>query len=323
MRVITHRAIQEFNLTAPALQFVDQQTLVDVLASQTIRGRDQNQLKRAQRRMIAQMIQARAIQRGPAITVIAVDVLLSQMPLRLSRNLDTQTAQLLFNRLRLLLATGRDPNVQGDLHGNPPEGGMVQVQHLRDSPSPNAEGTGRRNPSVVDHHCGLPLNDSRAIANACFLPRGDPNLLGGYYSQSGDCLPQPQGPPPPRQFERPPPAQAEFVICDYPIEFNFRDAKQFWGLEDFMNVTPTAVTNAANLSLFMVDLSQPLLDQLRAVDPAGSILDLKAFYRGAKYVAEAIEMLPQKPEPLLLARIFDRLAALGRIHIGQLALNSP
>ena len=28
MRVITHRAIQEFNLTAPALQFVDQQTLV-------------------------------------------------------------------------------------------------------------------------------------------------------------------------------------------------------------------------------------------------------------------------------------------------------
>jgi putative transposase len=45
----------------------------------------------------------------------------------------------------------------------------------------------------------------------------------------------------------------------FQIEFNFRDAKQFWGLEDFMNVNPTAVTNAANLSLFMVNLSQVLM----------------------------------------------------------------
>ena len=43
----------------------------------------------------------------------------------------------------------------------------------------------------------------------------------------------------------------------FQIEFNFRDAKQYWGLEDFMNVTPTAVTNAANLSLFMVNVSLP------------------------------------------------------------------
>lgn len=36
------------------------------------------------------------------------------------------------------------------------------------------------------------------------------------------------------------------------IEFNFRDAKQFWGLEDFMNRGQNAVTNAVNLSFFMV-----------------------------------------------------------------------
>jgi putative transposase len=35
--------------------------------------------------------------------------------------------------------------------------------------------------------------------------------------------------------------------------FNFRDAEQYWGLEDFMNVTPTGVTNAAHLSLCMVN----------------------------------------------------------------------
>jgi len=42
-----------------------------------------------------------------------------------------------------------------------------------------------------------------------------------------------------------------------------------------MNVTQTAVTNAANLSLFMVDLSQALMCQNRNDDPDFSILDLK------------------------------------------------
>jgi len=43
----------------------------------------------------------------------------------------------------------------------------------------------------------------------------------------------------------------DYYRLRFQIEFNFRDAKQFWGLEDFMNVTQTAVTNAANLALFM------------------------------------------------------------------------
>ncbi|MCX6081767.1 MAG: hypothetical protein NTW32_19755, partial [Chloroflexi bacterium] len=42
----------------------------------------------------------------------------------------------------------------------------------------------------------------------------------------------------------------KFYQLRFQIEFNFRDAKQHWGLEDFMNVTQTAVTNAANLSFF-------------------------------------------------------------------------
>ena len=45
----------------------------------------------------------------------------------------------------------------------------------------------------------------------------------------------------------------------FQIEFNFRDAKQFWGLEDFMVVKEVCVNNAANLSFFMVYLSQLLL----------------------------------------------------------------
>ena len=43
----------------------------------------------------------------------------------------------------------------------------------------------------------------------------------------------------------------DYYSLRFQIEFNFRDAKQYWGLEDFMHVTPTGVTNAANLALFM------------------------------------------------------------------------
>jgi putative transposase len=34
----------------------------------------------------------------------------------------------------------------------------------------------------------------------------------------------------------------------FQIKFNFCDAKQFSGLKDFMNITPAAVTNAANFA---------------------------------------------------------------------------
>ena len=106
----------------------------------------------------------------------------------------------------------------------------------------------------------------------------------------------------------------DFYSLRFQIEFNFRDAKQFWGLEDFMNVTPTAVTNAANLSLFMVDVSQVLMCHYRQDDPDFSVLDLKAYYRGYRYVTETIQMLPQKPDDNLVSQLFHKVAALGRIH---------
>lgn len=100
----------------------------------------------------------------------------------------------------------------------------------------------------------------------------------------------------------------------FQIEFNFRDAKQYWGLEDFMNVSETAVTNAANLSLFMVNLTQPLLRDLRQESPEAGILDLKTYYRGHKYVTETLKLLPEKPEPIFIQRIFATIAQIGRIH---------
>ena len=98
------------------------------------------------------------------------------------------------------------------------------------------------------------------------------------------------------------------------IEFNFRDAKQYWGLEDFMNVKEIAVTNAANLSFFMVNFTYALLQPFRSHNPDYSILDLKSHYRGCRYAFETIKMLPEKPDAILLADIFQQIARLGAIH---------
>jgi putative transposase len=103
----------------------------------------------------------------------------------------------------------------------------------------------------------------------------------------------------------------------FQIELNFRDAKQYWGLEDFMNITPTGVTNAANLSLFMVNVAYRLCTDVRQRAPDYSVLDLKADWRGYKYVEETIQMLPEKPEPILFAKILNQVAGLGRIHAAQ------
>jgi len=106
----------------------------------------------------------------------------------------------------------------------------------------------------------------------------------------------------------------EYYGLRFQIEFTFRDAKQHWGLEDFMTVTATGVSNAANLSLFMVSLSAVLLRDVRESDPQCSVLDLKASFRGSKYVAETLKLLPEKLDEGLIARIVRQVACLGRIH---------
>ena len=106
----------------------------------------------------------------------------------------------------------------------------------------------------------------------------------------------------------------QYYSLRFQIEFTFRDAKQYWGLEDFMTITATGVRNAANLSLFMVSLSGVLLRDVRARDPQCSVLDLKAFYRGSKYVAETIKLLPAKLDEDLVVRLVHQVASLGRIH---------
>ena len=106
----------------------------------------------------------------------------------------------------------------------------------------------------------------------------------------------------------------DYYSLRFQIEFTFRDAKQYWGLDDFMTITATGVTNAANLSLFMVNLSSVMLEGVRQTDPQCSVLDLKALCRGYAYVRELLKLLPAAPDEDLMARLFRQLAQLGRIH---------
>ncbi len=106
----------------------------------------------------------------------------------------------------------------------------------------------------------------------------------------------------------------DYYHLRFQIEFNFRDAKQYWGLEDFMNTKPIPVYNSANLAMFMVNLSQVLMRTLRESCPQFSVNDLKARFRGRKYVLEALKWLPQMPEPIFIDQVLDKVGDLGRIN---------
>jgi hypothetical protein len=89
-----------------------------------------------------------------------------------------------------------------------------------------------------------------------------------------------------------------------------------------MNVNPTAVTNAANLSLFMVNLSQLLMCDFRKTDPDFGVLDLKSYYRGCRYATELLKILPKKPDDILVAQLFRNVATLGSIHVPKLSVKA-
>jgi len=106
----------------------------------------------------------------------------------------------------------------------------------------------------------------------------------------------------------------DYYCLRFQLEFNFRDAKQFWGLEDFMNINQRPVYNAANLAMFMVNLSQVLLRPFRQSCPTFSVNDLKAYFRGRKYVTETLKLLPQMPEPIFIEQIYANIPQIGRIN---------
>jgi putative transposase len=106
----------------------------------------------------------------------------------------------------------------------------------------------------------------------------------------------------------------DYYRLRFQLEFNFRDAKQYWGLEDFMSVNARPVYNGANLAMFMVNVSQALMRPMRAQGSAFSVNDLKAWFRGQKYVVETLKLLPEPLDPICIDQVVSKMAELGRVN---------
>ena len=106
----------------------------------------------------------------------------------------------------------------------------------------------------------------------------------------------------------------DYYRLRFQLEFNFRDAKQYWGLEDFMSINEKPVYNSANLAMFMVNVSQALIRPMRAQWPAFSVNDLKAWFRGRKYVVETLKLLPAMPDSVFIDQVVSQMAELGRVN---------
>ena len=109
----------------------------------------------------------------------------------------------------------------------------------------------------------------------------------------------------------------DFYSTRFQIEFNFRDAKEFWGLDDFMNVKEIPVQNAANLSFFMVNISNILLTDFRKTNKNMmlGIRDLISAYRANKYVSGTLKLVEKSNPNFLIPDTFEIINSLGRIHV--------
>jgi putative transposase len=106
----------------------------------------------------------------------------------------------------------------------------------------------------------------------------------------------------------------DYYRLRFQLEFNFRDAKQYWGREDFMSVKEQPVYNSANFSMCMVNVSQALIRPMRGQWPAFSVNDLKAWFRGRKYVIETLKLLPELPDSFFIDQVVAHMAELGRVN---------
>ncbi len=89
-----------------------------------------------------------------------------------------------------------------------------------------------------------------------------------------------------------------------------------------MNTTKVGVENAINLSFLMVNVSAKMLKT--GEEKCVGINDLKSHFRGVKYAVEAIKILLEKPDTVLMKEVIEeikeRISKLGCIHHRKVAV---
>ena len=105
----------------------------------------------------------------------------------------------------------------------------------------------------------------------------------------------------------------KYYSLRFQIEFVFRDAKQYYGLEDFMNTKKIAVYNWANFSTFMVNFVA-ILKKEKFKNSKMSSLDVKAHYHGVYYVNLVLKLLPKKLNTILIETMYEKISTVGAIY---------
>lgn len=113
----------------------------------------------------------------------------------------------------------------------------------------------------------------------------------------------------------------KFYSLRFQIEFNFRDAKQYFGLADFKNIKEQQVNNAVGLALFMDNISLVLIEQAKTKweEKDISIQDLKAYYRAEFYLEAILNTLEIEPKAILNNHKFDHIRKIGAVNRQKIA----
>jgi hypothetical protein len=217
--ILLHRTFQKLDVTSQFFQFFDQQNLMNVLTRQSIWCSYQNQFEGSHAGGISHPIQAWTIELGTRVTIVTINMLRRQLPIRMLGYCILYSLNLLLNTLTLHLTVSRYSCIKGDFHGRSPVWvilGIVFLQFV--VPSSSAKETDRCNPNVFAHRGILRLSDELAILFSYLLLNAGSHLGEAYLKF---LFPQSQRATPPRQLQLPLSCQTEFVICDQTIEISF------------------------------------------------------------------------------------------------------
>jgi putative transposase len=108
----------------------------------------------------------------------------------------------------------------------------------------------------------------------------------------------------------------DYYQIRFHVEFNFRDARQFFGLSHFKNIKEQQVTNVIGNAFFMTTLSNILLFEIKQIHPTASlsIQDLKAFFRAEKYLTELLNMDEFKSSVFFNLKNLQNMPIIGAIN---------
>jgi len=161
--IVAGRPIDERYADAPALQLLQDDHLVHVVARQPVRRGDEDQVERRSGRLVPQRVKAGPDEFSAAKPVVAEDVCLVDLPPVAGGHVAAQLRDLLLDRLRLLLPLRRHPDVERYSHRRfPPVAPLT----------PSAGGVGTPDPSDLAHPVARPCSDgfARCVASPPPVP---------------------------------------------------------------------------------------------------------------------------------------------------------